>query len=136
MHSYVLSLKKLFEANANSVNAAPMKKYMRDQFAYLGIKSPQFKILFSEFIKKNELPPVEDLDVISRELWNLPEREFQYLAVSLIGKMEKSLNEDFITTIEYLIMHKSWWDTVDTIAGHIVGAMFKRFPKVKAKYLK
>ena len=89
MHSYVLSLKKLFEANANPANAAPMKKYMRDQFEYLGIKSPQFKVLFSEFIKKNGLPPREDLDVISRELWGLPEREFQYLAVGLIEKMGK-----------------------------------------------
>lgn len=50
--------------------------------------------------------------------------------------LEKKLREDFITTLEYLITHKSWWDTVDTIAGHSVGVMFKRFPKVRAKYLK
>ena len=136
MLSYVRSLKTLFEANANPANAAPMKKYMRDQFEYLGIKSPQFKTLLSEFIKKNGLPPVEDVDTIARELWNLPQREFQYLATSLIGKMEKQLKEEFITTLEYLITHKSWWDTVDTIAGHSVGVMFERYPKVKAKYLK
>lgn len=136
MHSYVRSLKTLFEANANPANAAPMKKYMRDQFEYLGIKSPQFKTLLSEFIKQNGLPPVEDVDTIARELWNLPQREFQYLATSLIGKMEKQLKEEFITTLEYLITHKSWWDTVDTIAGHSVGVMFERYPKVKMKYLK
>ena len=136
MHAYVRSLKELFEKNANPANAAPMKKYMRDQFEYLGIKSPQFKVLQSEFIKQHGLPPTEDLDVIVRELWSLPQREFQYLAVSLIGKMEKQLGEEFIVTLEHLITHKSWWDTVDTLAGHPVGVMFKRYPKVKAKYLK
>ncbi|MBI2333356.1 MAG: DNA alkylation repair protein [Chloroflexi bacterium] len=136
MHPYVRSLKSLFEQNADPDNAAPMKKYMREQFEYLGIKSPQFKVLQAEFIKQNGLPPIKDLDAIARELWDLPQREFQYLAVSLIGKMEKQLDEDFITTLEHLITTKSWWDTVDTIAGHTVGVMFKQFPKVKAKYLK
>lgn len=136
MHAYVRSLKELFEKNANPANAAPMKKYMRDQFEYLGIKSPQFKELVSGHIKQNGLPPIADLDAIVRELWDLPQREFQYLATSLIGKMEKQLGEDFIVTLEHLITHKSWWDTVDTLAGHSVGVMFKRFPKVKAKYLK
>lgn len=136
MHPYVRSLKSLFEANANPANAAPMKKYMRDQFEYLGIKSPQFKALRDAFIKQNGMPAIEELDVVARELWDLPQREFQYLATSLIGKMEKHLSEGFITTLEYLITHKSWWDTVDTIAGHPVGVMFKRFPRVKAKYLK
>ena len=41
MHPYVLSLKKLYEQNANPAQAGPMKKYMRDQFEYLGIKTPQ-----------------------------------------------------------------------------------------------
>jgi 3-methyladenine DNA glycosylase AlkD len=136
MHAYVLGLKNLFEKNANPRNAAPMKKYMRDQFEYLGIKTPQLAALRKEFIKKNGLPSLKDLDRVARDLWSLPQREFQYLAVGLIGKMEKDLNKDFITTLEYLITHKSWWDTVDTIAGHSVGAMFKQFPKVRTKYLK
>ena len=136
MHAYVRSLKSLFEANANPIDAAPMKKYMRDQFEYLGLKTPIRAALQKEFIKEHGLPPIKELDAISRDLWNLPQREFQYTATSLIDKMEKQLEADFIVTVEYLITHKSWWDTVDLLAGHTVGAMFKRFPKVKAKYLK
>ena len=136
MHAYVRSLKSLFEANANPIDAAPMKKYMRDQFEYLGLKTPIRAALQKEFIKEHGLPPIKELDAISRDLWNLPQREFQYTATSLIDKMQKQLEADFIVTVEYLITHKSWWDTVDLLAGHTVGAMFKRFPKVKAKYLK
>ena len=136
MHPYVISLKKLFEQHANPAQAAPMRKYMRDQFEYLGIKTPQANILQKEFIRAHGLPPFEKLDVVSRELWSLPQREFQYLGMSLIGKYEKKLKPDFITTLEYCIVTKSWWDTVDALASHSVGTHFKRCPKIKEQYLK
>jgi 3-methyladenine DNA glycosylase AlkD len=136
MHPYVLSLKKLYERNANPVQAVPMKKYMREQFEYLGIKSPQSATLDKEFIKEYGLPPIVQMDEISRELWSLPQREFQYVAIGLIRKLENKLEPKFMTTIEYLLITKSWWDTVDTLAGHAVGMQFKRFPAVKEKYLK
>ena len=135
MHTYVIALKKHFEANADPMIAAPMKKYMRDQFEYLGIKSPQVTALQREFIARHGPPPLKDLDPISRELWDLPQREFQYLAMNLIGKFEKQVKPSFIIPLEFLITHKSWWDTVDALAGHPVGVMFKRYPDVKKKYL-
>ncbi len=136
MHPYTLSLKTLFEKNADPAKAGPMKKYMRDQYEYLGIKSPQVTALLRGHIKEHGLPPLDKLDTILRELWSQPQREFQYAAMSLMEKCEKKVDEDFITTIEYLITTKSWWDTVDALAGHAIGSQFKRFPKVKEKYLK
>ena len=136
MHPYVVSLKTLFEQNANPSQAAPMKKYMRDQFEYLGIKTPQASVLQKEFIHEHGLPPFVKLDVIARELWELPQREFQYLTMNLIGKYEKKLEAESITTLEYCIVTKSWWDTVDALAGHPVGTHFKRYPKIKEQYLK
>lgn len=135
MHPYVRALKELFESHADPVSAAPMKKYMRDQFEYLGIKTPLRAALQKEFIQANSLPPLNELDAIVRGLWSLPEREFQYTATSLLGKLERSLEPGFISTVEYLILTKSWWDTVDTLAGNTVGTMFKTFPQVKKKYL-
>ncbi len=136
MHSYVLSLKNLYQQNANPAQAGPMKKYMRDQFEYLGIKSPQGAVLMKDFIKEHGLPPLDQLDEIVRDLWALPQREFQYAAMTLMSKFEKKVEPEFITTIEYLITTKSWWDTVDLLAGHAVGSHFKRFPDVHEKYLK
>jgi 3-methyladenine DNA glycosylase AlkD len=136
MHTYTQSLKSFFEGHTNPLNIAPMKKYMRGQFEYLGIKTPQSTALQKEFIKEHGLPPFEKLDLISRELWNLPQREFQYITMNLISKYEKKLESEFINTLEYLIVTKSWWDTVDLLASHPVGTMFKKFPKVKEKYLK
>jgi len=136
MHSYVTSLKTLFDQNADPVQAAPMKKYMRDQFEYLGIKTPKNTALQKEFYKEHGLPELSELDEILRDLWSLPEREFQYVGMGLLGKFEKQLPGKFIDTVEYLIVTKSWWDTVDAMASHTVGTHFRRFPKIREKYLK
>jgi len=136
MHPYVIPLKALFEKNVDPTQAAPMKKYMRDQFEYLGIKNPQAGALLREFIAEHGLPQLERLDIIVRDLWSLPQREFQYLAMNLIGKYEKKLEPEFITTLEYLIVTKSWWDTVDALASHPVGTHFKRYSDIKVKYLR
>src|SRR4030095_1524510 len=94
MRPYVASLKTLFEQNADPVQAAPMKKYMRDQFEYLGIKTPQNTALQKEFYKEHGLPELSDLDEILRDLWSLPQREFQYIGMGLLGKFEKQLPAD------------------------------------------
>ena len=135
MHPYVASLKTLYEQNADPAQAAPMKKYMRDQFEYLGIKTPKNVALQKEFFAENGLPSLTDLDVILRDLWSLPEREFQYVAVGLLGRANKEIPAKFIRTIEYMLVAKSWWDTVDSIAGGTVGVHFQRFPDVREKYL-
>ena len=135
MHPYVASLKALFEQNADPQQAAPMKKYMRDQFEYLGIKTPQNAALQKQFFENHGFPPLSKLEPVLRDLWALPQREFQYVAVGLLSKFNKQIPANFMKTIEYLLVTKSWWDTVDSIAGGTVGIHFKRFPEVREKYL-
>jgi 3-methyladenine DNA glycosylase AlkD len=135
MHPYTTSLKTLLEKNADPTQAPAMKKYMRDQFEYLGIKSPTMKEVMKEFITANGLAPIKELDVILRELWALPQREFQYAATGFLSRREKELPSSFIKTIEYLIVTKSWWDTVDTISGGTLGVHFRRYPDVREKTL-
>jgi 3-methyladenine DNA glycosylase AlkD len=134
MHPYVATIKTLLEQHADPGQAGPMKKYMRDQFEYLGIKSPQVRTLFRQTIRELGLPAVEDLDEIVRDLWDLPQREYQYLAIGLMERLEKKLPSGAIKTLEYMITHKSWWDTVDNIS-HVVGVHFKRYPAVRERYL-
>jgi 3-methyladenine DNA glycosylase AlkD len=135
MNTYIKPLIALFKQNADPSQAPAMKKYMRDQFEYLGIKTPQSAALQKEFYTGHGLPDVSELDSILRDLWSLPQREFQYLAVGLMGKLNKGLPPEFVDTMEYLITTKSWWDTVDSIAAGTVGVHFKRYPAIKKKYL-
>jgi len=135
MHPYVTALKNLFEQHADPIQAVPMKKYLRNQFESLGIKTPENVALQKEFFEEHGFPSLSELDAVVRDLWSLPQREFQYMAIGLLGRFNKELPAKFIKTIEYLLITKSWWDTVDTISGGTLGVHFRRFPDVREKYL-
>jgi len=135
MDTYINDLTSLFQANADPLAAKPMAAYMRNKFQFLGIKTPLRRELAREFIKEHGLPALEDLPPILLDLWSLPEREYQYTALTLLGKFENKLPPNFIETVEILLTTKSWWDTVDTIASNTVGTHFRRFPEVRETQL-
>ncbi len=135
MHAYARSIKALLAAHAHPDQAPAMKRYMRDQFEYLGIKGPEMGTLLDEHYAVHGLPPLADLDIVLRELWALPQREYQYVAVGLLTRSAPALPAAFIRTLEYLIVTKSWWDTVDSIATGALGIHFKRYPAVRRRTL-
>ena len=47
----------------------------------------------------------------------------------------KELPAPFIRTLECVIVTKSWWDTVDTIATGTLGVHFLRYPQVRDRTL-
>ena len=132
MHDYLHPLVTLFEQNADAAMAVPMAKYLRNQFSFLGIKSPQRKALFRQFIADNGLPQPQDLESIVWALWQLPKREYQYCAQDLLHRMRKHVTPDHIPLLERLITTKSWWDTIDGLASHAVGGLFTRYPQARA----
>jgi 3-methyladenine DNA glycosylase AlkD len=135
VHPYTQALNALLCAHADPAAAAPMRRYMRDQFAYLGLKSPQLGALLKAHLGEVGLPALDDLDTIVRELWSLPEREFQYSATSLLSRLKEQFPPEFITTLETLLVTKSWWDTVDSLAAGPVGTHFRRYPHVREEWL-
>lgn len=135
MHPYLLPPRTLFEQHANPENAAPMRKYMREQFDFFGIKTPERRRIFREFVSQQGLPEISHLEGIVRELWSAPQREYQYLALDLLRKMQRQWEPGFITLAQYLIVTKSWWDTVDALASHFVGGLFARFPQIRNHHI-
>ncbi|OQX98466.1 MAG: hypothetical protein B6I24_05285 [Bacteroidetes bacterium 4572_128] len=121
----LIKLKKIFSDNYNSSNSFWMKKYLKNKFEFFGIKAPLRKKLSSDFLKKKNLPKKENLEKIVKELWNFPEREFQYFVIELLKKFQNNFEKKDIFILEYLILNKSWWDTVDAIASNLVGGYFK-----------
>ena len=135
MHNFISPLVSLFNENTNPVNAEPMAKYMKNLFPYLGIKTPKRKELLRSHIIENGLPETSELKQITLDLWELPEREYQYAAISLLRKFTKKWDEDFIDLFEQLIITKSWWDSVDGLASWMVGIHFIRFPHLRERYI-
>ncbi len=136
MLDYVDAVKEIYQSHADPVAAEPMKAYMRNQFDYLGIKMPLQRELQRQFISEHGLPALSELAGVLIELWDLPEREYQYAGISILGKMENKLPPEFIDTIESLLTTKSWWDTVDTLASNTVGVHFRRYSDVKDRTLR
>ncbi|MGG0186849.1 DNA alkylation repair protein [Bacillus rhizoplanae] len=135
MHPFTESLQKHFEAHRNREKAEPMERYMKNHFPFLGIQTPERKQLFREVSQNTEVPKVAELPVILRELWALPEREFQMLALTLLDKYRKHLNETHLPLLEDLITTKSWWDSVDMLASHFVGLILAAHPHLIEPYV-
>ncbi len=123
-------LSELFEQHRNMDNAVPMKKYMKNQFPFLGIKTPLRKKLFSTFYKESGLQKEPFQHGLVLALWEKDEREYQYAAMDYIEKSLKKLTKDDLPLMEKLITTKSWWDTVDMLAQKPVGTIAAKWPEV------
>ncbi len=126
----------LFYENRNMEQAKKMAVYMKDNFPFLGIQKPIRMQLQKKFIKEAKKNIVIDWNFIFI-LWNLPEREFQYLAIDYLIALKNSLKKGDITKIEKLITEKSWWDSVDLLSAHLIGTVCMKYPTlIKSHILK
>lgn len=129
LHPLSAKIIRTFESNLEDELAIGMKKYMRDKFDYLGIKSPTraelLKPFFPEFKKLDE----KEWMLVVEQLWNQKFREFQYAAMELCSKKTKAFEPDHLPFLEKMITEKSWWDTVDMVASNLIGEYFKKYPE-------
>lgn len=135
MNHWNLAIKSALEPLANLNNAKQMHTYMRHQFPFYGIQSTQRREALKPFFTAKARPKTEALPHVVRELWLLPEREFQMVALDLLIKTKNQLPATFLSEIEWLITTKSWWDTVDMLASHVVAALFVHHPKKTSAYI-
>lgn len=128
LHPWVIAVQSQFQTATNPIAAKAMAAYMKNYFPYLGISSPQRAELLKPLLEKENLPTHTDLPQICIQLWSLPEREYAYAALSLLVKMQKQLTPNDIVWICSLITQRSWWDSVDSIAGGILSTIVLKNP--------
>ena len=127
--SYFSPLIKLLEQNKNENNAIQMSAYMKDKFTFYGIKSPLRKEIQRQFTKEYGKP---DIDLISDDILavqNSCNRELNYIIIDLLRPKKCWENNKSIELAEWMIINKSWWDTVDIIATNLVGEYFIQHPE-------
>ena len=135
MNEFIQTLELELKRNANRKIAKEQKAYMRNQFEFYGIKTPLRREIQKPFLAKSYLPPKTDLEEIVKTLWNKPQREYQFIAQELVFKYTRQFDKNDIALLEFMITHKSWWDTVDYIAVKLIGAYFNRFPEQLDNYI-
>jgi 3-methyladenine DNA glycosylase AlkD len=97
---------------ADPRRAEGMAAYMKHQFEYLGIATPDRRSACSVLVRTFEGNPIE----AAHALWREKEREYQYVACDLLRQHASRLGRNDLAQLEVLVQSKSWWDTVDALA--------------------
>ncbi len=112
------------EKNRNELLAVSMERYMQDKFSFLGVRGATRTEIYKKHFPEARKSKVIDWEFIET-CWNKEEREFQYAVVYYLKTMQKFLKREDISRLKYLIVTKSWWDTVDLLAK-VVGSLVIR----------
>jgi DNA alkylation repair enzyme len=113
-----------FEKNSNELLAESMEKYMQDKFRFLGIRGGTRTEIYKKYFPDARKTKTIDWDFVE-SCWNKEEREFQYAVVYYLKAIQRFLKREDISRLKYLIVTKSWWDTVDLLAK-VVGSLVIR----------
>ena len=112
------------EENRNELLAESMSKYMQDKFRFLGVRGATRTEIYKKYFPDARKTKTIDWDFVEN-CWNKEEREFQYVVVYYLKAMQKFLKREDISRLKYLVVTKSWWDTVDLLAK-VVGSLIIR----------
>ncbi|MFE1314602.1 DNA alkylation repair protein [Streptomyces sp. NPDC058755] len=121
-----------YAAAADPARAAAMRAYMKDVAPFLGIPTPDRRTLSRTVLAGTPRPDEADCTAIALRCWLLPEREYHYFAVDYLHRHAARCTSAFLPVARYLITTVSWWDTVDLLAAHVVGALVAADPGLTA----
>ncbi|NLB63423.1 MAG: DNA alkylation repair protein [Fibrobacter sp.] len=131
MHKLTQEIQNTLKVAANDDEAKSMRRSMREQFDFLGIKAPKRRELLRETFKANPPEKAEEIEIVIKELWQLPYREMQYAASDYLFLYRSMLGARHINLIKELVITRSWWDTVDTLATRSIGDLALRYKQVR-----
>ena len=120
----LLDLITELEEKRNELLAVSMERYMQDKFRFLGVRGATRTEIYKKYFPDARKTKTIDWDFVEN-CWNKEEREFQYAVVYYLKAMQKFLKREDISRLKYLIVTKSWWDTVDLLAK-VVGSLVIR----------
>jgi 3-methyladenine DNA glycosylase AlkD len=116
----VSSLRNELTKHADPQVSKDAAAYMRNQFEFLGIKTPLRRELAKDLVIQSKELSEPELIALCKELWRQPEREFQYIACDLLAKNAKRLSPSYVKRdAPWFIKNKSWWDSVDSVRKSI-----------------
>ncbi|MCH0562555.1 MULTISPECIES: DNA alkylation repair protein [unclassified Streptomyces] len=112
-----------YGAAADPERAAAMRAYMKDTVPFLGIPAPARRALSRAVLAGTARPDETDCRAVALRCWALPEREYHYFAADYLRRHAGRCSSSFLPVVRHLLTTVSWWDTVDTLAVHVVGPL-------------
>lgn len=126
-------LRESFHSQADEKIAREKSAYLKGLFSFVGLPKPLRDSLQKPLFQQHPVRSEEELEELILALWEMHEREFQYAALDLAQKYHKLISEKSFPLIETLIRTKSWWDSVDLLAGNSLGKLLQKHPHLQEK---
>jgi 3-methyladenine DNA glycosylase AlkD len=131
-------LKAQLMKHSDGIRATQMEAYLKNKFPFYGVMSTPRKAILKNWKEEftQEISPATKRDWVM-QMWDADPREYQLMAIDwMIHWPVKEIEINDIHLLETLITEKSWWDSVDSLASHMVGKFAKKFPKQMDEVLK
>lgn len=107
-------LKQALIKNGDPEIAKQMKSYLRNQFEFYGLKSPERRKSYHDLIKAEKKNRKVDWDFLNLA-WEDEHREAQYFVCDYLIELEKFLTFEDVDHIYNYVKSKQWWDTIDSL---------------------
>lgn len=101
-------------AHADEARAVRMKRYLRDQFEFLGLHAGLRREIAKPYMAEVKKEAHIDWDFV-HTFWDAPYRECQYTACDYLRMKRNLLTPEDVPELKSLALQKSWWDTVDVL---------------------
>lgn len=127
--NWVEEVQRVLIDAADPARVRPMQAYMKDIAPFLGVAAPHRRAV----LKSLGYPSVDEVSDVARALWQLPQREYAYVACDYLDHAaRRGSASPLLAMVDELARTRSWWDTVDSLA-HVAAILVARDPDLVAQ---
>jgi 3-methyladenine DNA glycosylase AlkD len=131
-HALGKAIRRALKARADPARAPQMQRYMKSAMPYYGVSAPVQKQVWREVFAAHPLESCAELREAALDLWrSARRREERYAAIAVtdLRRHDCCQTMDALPMYEEMIVTGAWWDYVDVIASHHLGAVLRHDPK-------
>jgi 3-methyladenine DNA glycosylase AlkD len=130
---YVALIRARFLEEGDPATAEGQMRYMRNRYAFCGLKAPHWVGLCKEIFAEYGIYDGAKLKTFARRCFADEYREVFFAGLQMVEKRVNTQPAGFIEFLEEAIIKGDWWDTVDWISK-FVGIHFLRYPELQHPY--
>ena len=122
----ITQIRPVLRAAGDPVRAAAQQAYMKSAMPYWGVTAPQLRTVLRPVLVGYVPAGAAEWRSDVRSVWDAAtHREERYAALALARHRIARPWQDVVALDLYhhLVVTGAWWDVVDEIAGHLVGAV-------------
>ncbi len=124
------TIERGLRAVADPVRAAGAKRYLKSELEFIGVATPQFRVVVTESLgQAGELDREAVLDAAT-VLWARPVFELRAAAVELLDRHARRLTAGDLAKVEAMIRGSHTWALVDWLATRVAAPLVERCPEL------